>query len=155
MIKYDYLIDRLTEKRKFGPVKPFANMHNFSVIRGKNAIGKSTLLHLLAYAFYGYDERSFKGQGNQINPVLKDKIYQFQSKDQTVKFNFELTDEVSGLRICSDKSDKEDFPGFMNWPKMGKRPSCLTRSSPKSIASSMTSQTNPPTGSATWWKTSR
>lgn len=121
MIKYDYLIDRLTEKRKFGPVKPFANMHNFSVIRGKNAIGKSTLLHLLAYAFYGYDERSFKGQGNQINPVLKDKIYQFQSKDQTVKFNFELTDEVSGLRICSDKSDKEDFPGVYELAKDGKK----------------------------------
>lgn len=121
MIKYDYEIDRLIENRKFSPVSQYTDLENFSVIRGKNAIGKSTLLHLLAFALYGYDERSFKGQYNQINPILKEKINQFHSKEQKVRFSFELEGEGSDHKLCSEKTDDEDFPTVFELVDNGKK----------------------------------
>jgi len=111
MINYNYTIRRLNEDREFSPVEKYKKLTNFSVIRGKNAIGKSTLLHLIAYSFFGYDSRSYESKYHQINKILSDKINQFNdNNEQSLLSSFEIIDESTGRKLCSEKKENDDFP---------------------------------------------
>jgi len=105
MIKFDYLIrrdegDSITE---FRPNKIPSDLPLLSYIQGPNASGKSTLLNLIALAFFGLNLSK-----EELNPDLKERVKALvDATHQNVKFKIEIENEALGLKLISEKRDLE------------------------------------------------
>jgi len=106
MIKYDYEIQRNVgnDIEIFVPDKIDVNLPNLVYIEGPNSSGKSTLLNLLAIAFYGH-------RSKKINEILLRKMNSLiDSNYQKIKFNIEVKNKDSSLILRSIKElDNHDI----------------------------------------------
>ena len=100
MIEYDYEIirDEGNEKRIFKPDIIPPKLSNLVYIEGKNSIGKSTLLNIIAMGFYGskLDKKIHKSLLTKINNLLK-------SNHQKLKFSIKITSNDSKFALVSEK----------------------------------------------------
>jgi len=101
MLNFDYLISRdegdtVTEYR---PDKISGDLPLLSYVQGPNSSGKSTLLNLLALAFYGLNLAN-----EELNPDLRERIDALiNSGHQNVKFKIEVENELLGVKFVSEK----------------------------------------------------
>jgi exonuclease SbcC len=101
MINIDYLIkrdegDTFTE---FSPEKIPSELPLLSYVQGPNSSGKSTLLNLLALAFFGLNLSN-----EDLNPDLKERIEALiNSNHQNVKFKIEVENDLLGVKFVSEK----------------------------------------------------
>jgi len=106
MIKVDYLIERdeKNETVSFSPEIIPIEMDNLTYIQAPNSSGKSTLLNIIALAFFGQklpDDELDSSLRNNINALTN-------SNHQKIKFNIEMDNEILGEKLISKK---ENFKG--------------------------------------------
>ncbi|MHA1756011.1 MAG: AAA family ATPase [Promethearchaeota archaeon] len=108
-IKVDYLIKRDTGKKKI-EFKPFANkMENLTLIEAPNSSGKSTLLHMIAFSFFG-------DKNKRIPKELKEKMKSLFD-DQKFNFKIEIYDKKNNLILKSEKKKDFDEPDVYEYIK--------------------------------------
>lgn len=103
MIKIDYLIERDEGDKisKFEPTDFKSDLPILSYIQGPNSSGKSTLLNLIALAFFGH-----KLSEEELNPDLKKRVLALIDSDhQKVKFKIEVENEILGVKFVSEKKE--------------------------------------------------
>ena len=103
MIKYDYKIERTNgiNVDEFFPVKELLDLPNAVYIKGPNSLGKSTLLNILALAFYGNEASE-----NEMQPQLKEKLESLMdTTHQTLTFNVQINNEVLGDNLLIEKDN--------------------------------------------------
>lgn len=108
MIDFDYVleIDEGDEVKKFTP-RMKKSIKNISFITGKNSSGKSTLMNIIAAAFYG-------DQLNTVNTALKRDINDLiNSNHKRLKFELTITDPRSDIKLKVSKSDYASKPRVM------------------------------------------
>ncbi len=111
MIKIDYLIRR-DEGNKFTEFQPDripTDLPILSYIQGPNASGKSTLLNIIALAFWGNNLSN-----EELNPDLQERVEALvNSSHQNVKFKIEVENEKLGVKFISEKKelDKKTIVG--------------------------------------------
>jgi exonuclease SbcC len=102
MIKYNYLIiqdegnEKVSYKRKNFPEK----LPNAVYMEGRNSIGKSTLLNIIALAFFG--EKKSK---EELSDTLRDQLINLISKDQQITFDIEIKNDVIKQSLIARKKD--------------------------------------------------
>jgi len=103
MIKIDYLIER-DEGDEIISYKPDlipTEIPNVAYIQGPNSSGKSTLLNLIALAFYGD-----KLENDEIDQNLRDRIDNLINSDhQKINFNIEIENDLMGVKLTSKKEN--------------------------------------------------
>jgi len=99
MIEYDYTIERDEgiKTRTFRPKLP-TKLDNISYIEGLNSYGKSTLLNILALAFYGDRKALHPALVHKMNKLLK-------SSHQQLVFKVTISSNDGSLQIVSEKKD--------------------------------------------------
>ena len=106
MINYDYEIQRNVGNKTeiFVPDKIDVNLPNLVYIEGPNSCGKSTLLNLLAIAFYGH-------RSQKINDILLRKMNSLiDSNYQKIRFRMEVKSKDGSLTLKSSKNlDNNDI----------------------------------------------
>ena len=118
MIKIDYLInrdegDKFTE---FHPDKIPSDLPLLAYVQGPNASGKSTLLNLIALAFFGLNLSN-----EELNPDLKERVEALvNSNHQNVKFKIEVENEKLGVKFTSEKKDLDKKLFVVNKLENGK-----------------------------------
>ena len=103
MIKIDYLIERDEgdETKIYTPDLIPTEIPNVAYIQGPNSSGKSTLLNLIALAFYGD-----KLEKDEIDQNLKERIDNLINSDhQNIKFNIEIENDLMGVTLKSKKEN--------------------------------------------------
>lgn len=101
MIKINYLIERDEgdEIKTYTPDLIQNEIPNVAYIQGPNSAGKSTLLNLIALAFYGN-----KLGKDEINQSLKNRIENLINSDhQKLKFNIVVENDLMGIKLTSTK----------------------------------------------------
>jgi DNA repair protein SbcC/Rad50 len=101
MIKVDYLIERQEGDRtaKYGPTVIPTELPNVVYIQGPNSSGKSTLLNMIALAFFG---RSLSD--DELNPHLRERLDNLvDSNHQKIQFKIEVENEILGVKLVSHK----------------------------------------------------
>jgi exonuclease SbcC len=103
MIKYDYLIERneSDETRTYVPSSEIGKtLEDIVYIQGPNSSGKSTLLNLVALAFWGD-----KLNKEELNPALREKVRNLSEADhQKIEFKIEISNAASGITLVAKKS---------------------------------------------------
>lgn len=118
MIKIDYLIrrdegDRIAE---FKPKLIPTELPNVVYIEGPNSSGKSTLLNLIALAFFGQ-----KLSSDELNQDLRERLNNLiNSPHQDIKFKIQVDNELMGIELISEKEDL-DAPDFTVRIRKGKK----------------------------------
>lgn len=107
MIEFDYVLvrDEGTRTTTFKPNEIASPLPNLALIEGPNASGKSTLLNVLALAFYGL-------KTPRLNAALREKIRDLvQSDHQRLKFRIKISDEEgrSILEAVKDDPERQDI----------------------------------------------
>lgn len=103
MIKVDYTIkrDEGDEVIEYTPQDIPQKIENLVYIKGPNSSGKSTLLNLIALAFFG-DKLS----NDELNPELRKKVNNLiNSSHQQLKFDIEVENELIGITLKSKKDN--------------------------------------------------
>ncbi|MCJ8208072.1 hypothetical protein MUY27_00035 [Mucilaginibacter sp. RS28] len=101
MIKYDYRIERdeLDETKIYTPNLP-TEIADLVYVQGPNSSGKSTLLNLIALAFYGN-----KLGPEDLNLSLREKLSNLSEADhQKLEFSIELKSDKSDITLQAKKS---------------------------------------------------
>lgn len=101
MIEYDYKIrrDEENEIREFSPNKIDSTLPNLVRIKGENSVGKSTLLNILAGAFFGLKNDNLP---NSLDRSIRNL---FRSDYQDLTFNIRIEDETNDLSITAEKKN--------------------------------------------------
>ena len=110
MIKIDYLIERQEgdEFEKYGPTIIPTELPNVVYIQGPNSSGKSTLLNMIALAFFGQQLSN-----DELHNDLKERLNNLINSDhQKIKFKIEVENEVLGTKFMSLK-DNLDSPDII------------------------------------------
>lgn len=100
MLEFDYCIvrDEHDAKIKYVPTIP-KELNDLVCIEGKNDLGKSTLLNILALSFYGLKNK-------RIPLVLRRKMKDILGdEDQTLTFNINITNKKNDLQIIATKKN--------------------------------------------------
>jgi len=106
MIVSDYKIERdeKDEIKIFRPFEEIKNIDNIVKIEGPNSIGKSTLLHILAYGCYGLEQKT-------LPESLQDKLNNlFDSKRNKITYKIVITNQDKSLKLTLGKSDPKAHP---------------------------------------------
>jgi DNA repair protein SbcC/Rad50 len=106
MIKINYTIERDegNEVIEFKPNLIPTELPNIAYIQGPNSSGKSTLLNIIALAFFG-DKLS----KDQLSPDLRERIDSLlNSSHQKIEFNIEVENELIGTKLVSNKEDRNN-----------------------------------------------
>ncbi|MHB0922351.1 MAG: AAA family ATPase [Bellilinea sp.] len=104
MIKVDYAIERNEgdEIKSFVPDLIPSQLCNIVYIQGPNSSGKSTLLNLIALAFFGN-----KLNSDDIDQSLRNKINNLTNLDhQKITFEISIDNPEMGITLISQKTDK-------------------------------------------------
>ena len=101
MIEYDYKIERIEDDKgtivSYTPDKIPKKLYNLTYIEGPNSIGKSTLLDIIALAFFGL-------KNTAILEVLKDKMNNLINSDhQKLTFRVSLKNKDETLSLIAEK----------------------------------------------------
>jgi len=105
MIKIDYLIERneKNEIKKYIPDLIPTELPNVVCIQAKNSTGKSTLLNIIALAFFGQ-----KLPKDELNQDLRNRLdILMDSNHQKLKFKIEVENEILGTKFVSQKEKFE------------------------------------------------
>src|SRR5688572_8709641 len=103
MIKIDYLIERQEGDRtaKYKPTVIPTELPNVVYIQGPNSAGKSTLLNMIALAFFGQ-----KLTNDELNPDLRGRLDNLMDSDhQKIQFKIEVDNNVLGTKFVSQKTN--------------------------------------------------
>lgn len=103
MINIDYLIRRNEgdEEKEYVPDQIPSELPQLAYIRGPNSSGKSTLLNIIALGLFGR-----KLSRDELNDNLRKKIDTLiNSSHQKIKFDFEIENELMGVKILSKKEN--------------------------------------------------
>lgn len=106
MIKIDYLIrrDEGDQIIDYQPNQIPSDLPILSYIQGPNASGKSTLLNIIALAFFG-----LKSSKEELNPDLKNRIAALvNSSHQKLKFKIEIENEKLGVQFKLEKKELDN-----------------------------------------------
>lgn len=101
MLKYNYLIER-NENDTIITLEPTVlprELQDLVYIEAPNSIGKSTLLNILALAFFGFEKKELN------NSLRKKLINLYDSDHQKIKFSVELKNKILGITIKSEKKE--------------------------------------------------
>lgn len=102
MILFNYSIiqdegdEKVEYKREYFP----ENLPNVVYLEGRNSRGKSTLLNILALAFYG-----LKKEKADLSDTLRDQLLNLDSNDQEITFDIEISNEVIGQTLIAKKQN--------------------------------------------------
>lgn len=110
MIKVDYRIKRNEgdEVKTYSPKLIPSELPNVVYIKGPNSSGKSTLLNIIALAFFG-----LKLSDDELNQELRKKLNDLMDSDhQDIKFNITVENEKIGVKFESAKKDFK-LPGIV------------------------------------------
>lgn len=106
MIKYDYTLVR-NEKNEIVTYTPNllpAEFDNVVYLQGPNSSGKSTILNLIAVAFFGN-----KLSADEIDPALLNKIkYLLNLDHQKLVFDIRIDNQDIGISLISQKQNLEN-----------------------------------------------
>ena len=105
MIKYNYKLTRIRksgDKKTFTPNKDLGReVPNLVRIFGPHSSGKTTLLHIIAIAFYGHKKISLRNRQQ-----LYAKIQNLLSKRHELTFDIQIEDKINGENIIIKKTSK-------------------------------------------------
>lgn len=105
MITIDYLLRRDQGNKiiDFRPDERFSRLPLLSYIEAKNAYGKSTLMNIIALAFFGHNLTD-----EEINPKLKGNLLSLlNSEAQDLQFRLEIENDKLGVHYISEKKELE------------------------------------------------
>jgi len=102
MIFFNYSIiqDEGDEKVEYKRENFPENLPNAVYLEGRNSRGKSTLLNILALAFYG-----LKKEKDELSETLRGQLLDLDSDDQEITFHIEISNEVIGQTLIAKKQD--------------------------------------------------
>ena len=105
-ISYKIIRDEKDERKEYVPNESIKQMEGPIVcLTAPNGMGKSTMLNLISYAFYG--DRDDK-QAHHISPSLQSKIKELgERKDQELEFSISLTSPDGRVQLVSQKEREE------------------------------------------------
>ena len=102
MIKIDYLIERQEgdKTEKYRPTVIPTELPNVVYIQGPNSSGKSTLLNMIALAFFGRELTP-----DELNQDLRERLDNLMDSDhQKIQFKIEVDNDALGTRFVSQKT---------------------------------------------------
>src|SRR2546428_12499733 len=107
MIEYDYRLQRNEgdELKTYAPAGIPTALQNLVLIEGPNSLGKSTLLNLLALAFYAL-------KTDKVNVSLKHRIRDLiEAEHQKLRFSVKVSDRDGAelLIATKDAFDKQEI----------------------------------------------
>jgi len=107
-ISYTIIRDEKDEHKQYVPDSNIKQMEGPIVcMTAPNGMGKSTMLNLISYAFYG--DRADE-QAHRISPSLHSKIKELgERKDQTLDFTISLTSPDGRIQLISQKENNSDL----------------------------------------------
>ena len=106
MIKYDYSLirDFKDHKDQFYPLPELTNLPNCVYVKGPNAIGKSTLLNIIALGFHGHRMNDDE-MAKQLRARLEDLL---DTNQQQLTFSIEISNEITNDLIVIEKNNPEN-----------------------------------------------
>lgn len=117
MIKYDYKIARNEEDetKVYTPALP-TELADLVYIQGPNSSGKSTLLNLVALAFYGH-----RLGAEELNTSLHERLINLsEAAHQKLEFTIELSNKQSNVTLVAEKNADSKVPEVRKIGKDGK-----------------------------------